>query len=173
MEGIYFSVRSLSCSFSLPALISPELWSSRFFGLNPQGVRFHRGKAWIRRATMGLTLAALAALLVWQFKPDPFLEKSSLAKELTEEVKDVIRSSGLAQLVQANVSFTRADIEGQNSLLVVVYVQRTGHSSLSDSEVKHQLSRMIAAEIEKGQGNVTPLVDVTVFPERAEPGQTM
>ena len=67
----------------------------------------------------------------------------------------------MARLVEANVRFTRADIAGQNTLLVLVYVRPNGNGD-DPNLVRQQLSQSIRSRL-SGQFNVTPLVDVTIL----------
>ena len=136
------------------------------FGLAPRGVRYDRGRRWIRYATYAVTIGALAALLTWQFWSLPNLQRSSVSKRISEEIHEAVDQSQLAKLIEANSRFTRADIEGQNSVLAVVYVQKADGVKLSDGEVKDELTRRITERINARDFNVTPLVDVTVFPAK-------
>lgn len=77
---------------------------------------------------------------------------------MTVDVRQVIRLSGLAQLVQANARFTRADIPGQNTLLVTAYVQ----SDADGAKVKARLSHTIKQRL-TAQYNAVPPVDITVL----------
>jgi hypothetical protein len=47
---------------------------------------------------------------MWQFSAEPDLQRSSQAQRATADVRQVVRESGLAQLVKADAQFTRADI---------------------------------------------------------------
>ncbi|HYG34454.1 MAG TPA: DUF389 domain-containing protein [Clostridia bacterium] len=133
------------------------------FGLSPKGVRFERGQNWLRWSSLGVTTLAMGALMAWQFWQPPDLQRSGRAQRAASEVKQAINSSPLAQVVETNVRFTRADIPNQNSLLIVAYVQRRPGVEAPDAAIKQDLTFRIRQSIEKQGFNVTPLVDVTVL----------
>jgi uncharacterized hydrophobic protein (TIGR00271 family) len=141
----------------------------RFYGkITPEGVRFPRGKSSIVGASLAVTVLILASLLAWQFWSTPNLQRSSRSQRAAATIKQVVNGSGLADLIEANVRFTRADVPGQNSLLAVVYVQRKNGLAASDAELKQQLARGIQRQLLDEGFNVTPLVDVTVLDSSAQ-----
>jgi uncharacterized hydrophobic protein (TIGR00271 family) len=135
------------------------------FGLGPKGVRFERGRTWMRWASMGAAALALGVLLAWQFWATPDLQRSTRSQRVASQVKKAVNGGTLARVVEANVRFTRADIPGQNSLLVVAYVQKLPGIRMSDAEVKKQLAATIRSEIDADNFQATPLVAVTVLEE--------
>jgi uncharacterized hydrophobic protein (TIGR00271 family) len=135
----------------------------RWFGLTSQGTRYQRGKPGVFKATLALSAIALAGMLVWQFSQSPNLQRSSQAQRATAEVQDAIEEVGLADLVEANVRFTRPDIAGQNTLLCVIYVQRRSDVTLPDTEIQNRITEAIQQQLQEQDFNVTPLVNVTVL----------
>ncbi len=133
------------------------------FGVNSEGARFKRGKSLIRKSSYAITVSAILCLLAWQFWDAPNLNRSSLSKRLSEEVQTVIDKSKLAKVVEANSRFTRSNIKGQNSLLVIAYVQRKKEVVFSDEEIKKKLRHRIARSIREKHENVMPLVEVTIL----------
>jgi uncharacterized membrane protein len=68
------------------------------------------------------------------------------------------------------VRFTRSNIEGQDTLLSVVYIQRQPQVTASAEEIRvgaarrrHRLTQSIQTQLLKQNFNVTPLVDVNVL----------
>ncbi|MHC5937335.1 hypothetical protein [Nostoc sp.] len=59
--------------------------------------------------------------------------------------------------------FTRSNIEGQDTLLSVVYVQRQPGVTASSEEIRDRLTQSIQAQLLKQDFNVTPLVDVNLL----------
>ena len=131
----------------------------RLYGVTPTGARYDRGKAWVGRASWIASLCAAAALLSWQFWNQPDLTRSSQAQRATADARAVVKDSGIAQLVQADAQFTRANIPGQNTLLVTVYVQQGQEDAAT---TRARLSAAIKQRLRR-EYNVTPLVDVTVL----------
>lgn len=134
----------------------------RLYGLSFQGVRYNRGHRWIFSIGLGVTIAALVALLTWQFVNPPNLERSSQAQQATTEIQEVLQDSSLINLVEANVRFTRSNIPNQDTLLCVIYVQRQPDVSLSDEELSDRITQQIQSQLLQNF-NVTPLVEVTVL----------
>ncbi len=135
----------------------------RVFGLSPQGTRYQRGKKRVFTIALAITVIALAGLLTWQFSNSPNLQRSSLAQRAKTQVQKAVEQVGLAKLVESNVYFTRANIEGQDTLLSIVYVQRQPGVTASSEEIRSSLTQSIQTQLLKQDLNVTPLVDVNVL----------
>ncbi|MGV2829688.1 DUF389 domain-containing protein [Myxosarcina sp. GI1(2024)] len=135
----------------------------RLYGLSVRGARYKRGSKWVFPVTLSIISAILIALLILQFSFSPNLRRSSLEQRANAEVQKVVRNSDLAKLVQSSVSFTRADIEDQNTLLSSIYVQRADNVTISDTEIKNRLTEAIQNQLNQQNFSATPLVDVTVL----------
>lgn len=110
-----------------------------------------------------ITVIALTGLLTWQFSHSPNLQRSSLAQRANAQVQKTVEQVGLAKLVESNVRFTRSNIQGQDTLLSVVYVQRQPGVTASSEEIRDRLTQLIQTQLLKQDLNVTPLVDVNVL----------
>jgi len=135
----------------------------RLFGLSTQGSRYQRGKRGVFPLALGMSALVLTGLLLWQFSNAPNLQRSSRAQRANAEVQKVVEQSGLTKLVESNVRFTRADIEGQNTLLCVVYVQRQPDVTRPTEQIRLELTQAIQTHLLQEGFNVTPLVAVTVL----------
>lgn len=136
----------------------------RFYGgLSSKGARYDRGKKWVFPVTLGITTLALVGLLNWQFFNTPNLERSSRAQRATADIQQVVQDNSLVKLVEANIRFTRSNIEGQDILLCILYVQRYSEVTLSKEKISESLTRDIQNYVKKVGYNVSPLVQVTVF----------
>ncbi|EAW33544.1 DUF389 domain-containing protein [Lyngbya sp. PCC 8106] len=136
----------------------------RFYGgLSSKGARYDRGKKWVFPVTLGITTLVLIGLLNWQFFNTPNLERSSRAQRATADIQQVVRDNPLVKLVEANIRFTRSNIEDQNTLLCILYVQRGSEVTLSKEKISESLTSDIQNYIKKVGYDVTPLVEVTVF----------
>ena len=135
----------------------------RVFGLSTRGARYRRGKKWVFAATLAVTVVTLVGLLAWQLSNPPDFQRSTRARRATAEIQQVIEASGTTQLVEANIRFTRSKIQGQNTLLGVVYVQRQPGVTASSQEIRNTLTRQIQTRLLKQGFNVTPLIDVNVL----------
>jgi uncharacterized hydrophobic protein (TIGR00271 family) len=131
----------------------------RIYGVSPKGARLARGS---ERWPIGLgaaSLAAIAALFTWQMANPPNLQRSSTAQRAAQDARQMIDQSGLAKVVQLDAKFTRADIEGQNTLLVTAYVQPSGADS---GDLQSRLEEAVKARL-KQRYNVSPVAHVTVL----------
>jgi len=135
----------------------------RLFGLSTQGSRYQRGKRGVFPISVGISAIVLTGLLLWQFSNAPNLQRSSRAQRANAEVQKVVEQNGLTKLVESNVRFTRADIEGQNTLLCVVYVQRQPDVTRSTEQIRLDLTQAIQTHLLQQGFNATPLVAVTVL----------
>lgn len=134
----------------------------RMYGLSTRGTRFERGKKWVSAASLSASIIILAGLLVVQFLISPDLERSSLSQRAAADIQDVIRDSGVARPVEVNVRFTRPSIREQNTLLCVIYVQKS-RGDLGSEEIRSDLVLRIQQKLMKKGYNVTPLIDLTVL----------
>lgn len=121
----------------------------RIFGLSPQATRYGRGKKRVFTIALTITVIALALLLTWQFSHSPNLQRSSLAQRANAQVQKAVEQVGLAKLVESNVRFTRSNIEGQDTLLSVIYVQRQPQVTVSNEEIRSRLTQSIQAQLLK------------------------
>jgi uncharacterized membrane protein len=135
----------------------------RLYGLTPKDVRYERGEAWISVTSLLITGMILVGLTTWQLWTQPDLQRSSRAQRAAAEVQQVVNQTDFAELVEANVRFTRADIQGQNTLLIIVYVQREPDSSLSAEAMRQELTQKIQSTLLSQGFDVKPLVDVIVL----------
>lgn len=131
----------------------------RLAGLSSSGARYNRGRRAVSVVSFALSALTLAAMLVIQFSEPPMLVRSTEARRATTEIKEAVKSTGIAHVVEANVRFTRADIEDQNSLLCVIYVQpaSSGHS---EREIRRTIERAVLDRLTVE--NFTPLLSVEV-----------
>jgi uncharacterized membrane protein len=135
----------------------------RLFGLSPRGARYARGQPWLFYVVLALTIAALGSLLYWQFQSDPDLERASRAQRATAVIQELVKASPIAKLVEADVSFTGTNIEGQHTLLGVLYVQRSQDSAISAAEIRSRLTQAVQKRLLREDFNVTPLIQVNVL----------
>jgi uncharacterized hydrophobic protein (TIGR00271 family) len=135
----------------------------RVFGLSTRGSRYRRGKQWVFAATLAVSAIALVGLLTWQLSNPPNFQRSTRAQRATAEIQQVIEASGTTQLVEANIRFPRPEVQGQNTLLGVVYVQRQPGVTASSQEIRTSLTRAIQKRLLEQGFNATPLIDVNVL----------
>jgi len=135
----------------------------RSYGLTPKGARYQRGKKGLFPAVLAVTFVALLGLLFWQFSDSPELQRSSREQSANQAIQQVVDDSDLVELVEANVRFPTPNIPGQNTLLVVMYVQRRAGVTESAEIISDRLTQTVQAELQAQGFNVTPLVSVNVL----------
>ncbi|MGC1308223.1 MAG: DUF389 domain-containing protein [Phormidesmis sp.] len=135
----------------------------RLYGLNSQGAVYKRGKRRFFPIAIGFSVVVLALLLSWQFSSTPDLLRSSRTQRAVAIIQKVVENDPYVSLVESDVRFTRANIQGQNTLLSNIYVQpRKGQNVAADS-TSRRLSEEIQTELIEEGFNVTPLVNVTLL----------
>ncbi|MDX2232230.1 MAG: DUF389 domain-containing protein [Leptolyngbyaceae cyanobacterium bins.349] len=135
----------------------------RWYGLSVRESRYSRGQKGVFPVAVTVTAIALAGLLTWQFSNPPELERASRAQRANAEIQTVIQQAEWADLVEANIRFTRASLADQNTLLCVVYVQRAEGVTLPAEEIRSRLTQAIQTRLRERGFNVTPLVDISVL----------
>ncbi len=158
MTGSLFLLLLQLCGINLSAALL-----FRCMGLSTQGARYSRGKKALFPIALAVTVLALIGLLSWQFANSPNLERASLAQRANAAVNQVVEQEPSAQLVESNVRFTRSNIAGQDTLLTVLYVQRSSDTTESDAAIQERLTQSIQARLVEQNINVTPLVSVNVL----------
>lgn len=93
----------------------------------------------------------------------PNLQRSSITQRANTDIQTVVKNSGLAKIVEANIRFTRPDIPEQNTLLATIYVQKNSDISESNEAISTRLTQMIQNQLLQKNYNVTPLIEVNVL----------
>lgn len=135
----------------------------RLYGLNSKGAVYQRGKQKIFPIALGLSALVLAILLSWQLSSTPDLLRSSQTQRAVAVIQNVVESDPYVSLVESDVSFTRADISDQNTLLSNLYVQPRKGQDISAESVSRRLTKEIQDALLSEGFNVTPLVNVTLL----------
>ena len=139
----------------------------RLYGLSAKGARYKRGNKFVFPITLGITTVILVALLTLQFSLSPNLQRSSLEQRANAEIQQIVEDSSLGKLVKSSVSFTRADIPGQNTLLCLVYLQRPENTNLTDRQISDRLTTQIQQSL-MPKIPATPLVSISVLEPPAD-----
>ena len=130
-----------------------------------RGVASDRGRGWVFATSLAASALALAGLLAWQFHDAPGLQRSSLAQRAKSRGREMSSSAArLADLVEANVRFTRPDIPGLGRAPRRSCTSGAGREwTRSPREIRTELTRSIRERL-LGRGyEVRPLVDVVVL----------
>ena len=135
----------------------------RWGGLAGGGARFKASAKGLFRAGLAASALALVALLAWQFTSPLALQRASLDHEIASQMRQAVEESALAAPVEVSARFTRTDVQGQSTLLGVVYAQRHAGVTFSDEEVSQQLAELLRREVRARWPYVTPLVRVSLF----------
>jgi uncharacterized membrane protein len=136
----------------------------RLSGLKSSGPRYDRGKTQVFFASLAVTVVLLGLLAWWQFRQQPEMQRSSISKRAEEEIQKTVNEYRYAGLVEGNARFTRANIEGQNTLLCEVYVQAT--SGKARAEIENELALLVVRAIKEELKDVDPVVNIVVMQNR-------
>lgn len=80
----------------------------------------------------------------WQHADTPSLRHATRAEQAAAIVRETVRQSGLAAVVDAQVRFTRADVAGPDALLVQLHVvPRQARKKGSEKGVREKGVRVI------------------------------
>lgn len=135
----------------------------RGFGVRAEGTRYPRGKPWLFPAAFAVTGILLGGLFYLQLMNPPELQRASRAQRAAAEVQALLNESELVKVVEVDARFTRADIAGQDTLLVILYVQEREGVDLPDDVIRRELTQDVQARLLAAGFNVTPLVIVNVL----------
>jgi uncharacterized membrane protein len=142
----------------------------RLFGLKAEGTRFMGGVKKLFPLALAASAAVLVGLFVWQLSSPPELQRSSQAQRAAYEIRQAVEESPLGSPVEVSARFTRAEIQDQNTLLGIVYVQRADSVELGPEAIAQALTQRIQTRLLDGGFNATPLITVTVLePPRTVP----
>ncbi|HEX2280232.1 MAG TPA: DUF389 domain-containing protein [Thermomicrobiales bacterium] len=135
----------------------------RLFGLRAEGPRLERGRSGVVWGSFALAAIALALFMLVQFgSGSPDFQRATLEQRARSSVLTAVNANPDIEPVQLDVSFTRADIPGQNALLVELYIQPSGNVDASDEDLRQEVTTLAQQSILEQNFNVTPLVAVTV-----------
>jgi uncharacterized hydrophobic protein (TIGR00271 family) len=135
----------------------------RLFGVRAEGPRLERGRSAVTWAAGAVALAGIAILLLVQFGAgSPDLQRSTIEQRARSTVLSTVNAHPDAEPVDVDVRFTRADISGQNTLLVELYIQPPEDSGASPDDLREDVTSQVQQAILAEDFTVTPLVAVTV-----------
>ena len=135
----------------------------RLFGLNTSGTRYQRGSRRLFYASVATSLVLLGLLLAWQFTSPVELQRSTITGRAVGVVEETLSQSELAELVEANLRFTRPSNSNQKTLLGIIYVRRGEGVSLSDAEIQSRLKQELSADLNRFDPEITPLLQVSIL----------
>lgn len=134
----------------------------RLFGLTPSGARYQRGGRGVRLASVLGTLAALGALMAWQFgSASPALQGATIEHRMRDAVLAALSADGQVAVIESSLRFTRASNPGRRTLLIVLYVQRDADAPLSGDALKDHVSTVARRAVTSREPTVTPVAAVT------------
>ena len=136
----------------------------RMYGVRHEGARIERGKSKVTWVSSALAITGLATLMLVQFGAgSPDFQRSTIEQRARSSVLSTVNSSPDAEPVDVEVSFSRADIPGQNTLLIEIHVQRSEGSDIAGDDLRREITTRVQQAILDQDFNVTPLVAVTVL----------
>lgn len=135
----------------------------RLNDLKSRNAHYDRGLPWLFPVGLGVTVLALVGLFAWQQVDSPELKRATISQQVANDVNRIIDDSPRVELIELQTRFTRTNIEDQNTLLIVVYVQPTPDAILRDAELATLLREQIEAKLADKDYDITPLIAMTVL----------
>lgn len=135
----------------------------RLANLQPGRAHYDRGKPWLFYAGLTITVVALSAMFVLQRLDPVDLQRASVTQEAAVVIQTVVQDYEAANLIELQTRFTRTDIEGQHTLLVVLYVQPVADTDRTDQQIAAELRQQIRDELATQEYDITTLIDVSVL----------
>jgi uncharacterized hydrophobic protein (TIGR00271 family) len=127
-------------------------------GLKSIGPRYNRGKKKLIVLSVGITLIFFTALVIYQYSTPVELQRSSISKIASEDIKKMIDARDDIYLIDIQSRFTRSYTD-EDILLVTVYAMQ--NESLN-KPVKTEIARDIQRMLRKNYP-FTPLVDIILL----------
>ena len=131
-------------------------------GLTTKGTRYKRGKKSTYYISLGLTALLLAVIMFWQFNSKPELERSSVSRRVEAIIQKTINKHEEVGLVETTARFTRANIEGQNTLLCNIYLQKL-EGQTDKNILNKNLKQELIKDIKNEYKDVTPIIVITII----------
>jgi uncharacterized hydrophobic protein (TIGR00271 family) len=135
----------------------------RLFGVSAEYKPFGRPDKYIFPVVVTITAAAFVGLLAWQFSNPLWFERASLSQRAVGHVQEVVDTYPWAETVEVSARFTRSEVAGQNSLLIVVYAQLVPDALLQDDVIRAELRDAIDERLAQEEPDITPLVNLQLF----------
>jgi uncharacterized hydrophobic protein (TIGR00271 family) len=135
----------------------------RAAGVSAEAARYERGQTRVFIASLILAAVALGGLLTWQFSTPINLQRDSLARDLSDDIRQMLEDDPLVHPVEVNARFTHPDLDGRDTFLAVIYAMRLPDSAPTAGEIEDRLQREIRALLNRPELPLVPIVDVTVL----------
>lgn len=134
----------------------------RLFGVTVRNSVYQRGAHWLFYAGVAVSAVALVGLLAIQFGQPPYLQRSSIEQRAVGVIERTLAERNDVYLAEADLTFTRPDIPGQDTLIAHLTLQR-GETTTDLTTLDAEITTLIQARLLAQNWNVTPLVDVTIL----------
>ncbi|WP_224994694.1 DUF389 domain-containing protein [Cesiribacter sp. SM1] len=136
-----------------------------FYGkVTPGGIRFLNGKKSILISTCLLAVLAIGAMMYWQFSNPPYLQKSSISTELTQELESKLKNIDNIEVISKSASFTNTTLHGKP----VVYIQTTVLSkdtTLAEQSLKRTVKQYLEDNLDFRDESIHKIYQITVLEE--------
>ncbi|WP_162053521.1 DUF389 domain-containing protein [Pontibacter pamirensis] len=141
----------------------------RFMGnVSIKGVRFASGKAYVFYLSMAVSVLVIGGLLYWQFSSPPGLQKASLNTLITEVMHTTLEEMEDVETIEISARFTRGTLPDLNPVICELYLYNRSNT-LSDEEVKQQVSALLYKRIKEQNWNADPMFNITVLDYQGNP----
>jgi uncharacterized membrane protein len=135
----------------------------RYLGkVTTKGVRFADGNHMVFNLSIITSLIITGALLFWQFYQQPSLQKSSLATQITNEIKTELEDLKDIETIEVSSRFTRGTLADKNPVICELYLYNRNHL-MTDDQVKKLVEDILTKRINAEKWNADLMYSITML----------
>lgn len=130
-------------------------------GLRPSSYRYATGRRGLLRGGIVVAVLAVAVLVGAQLATDPDLQRSSVAREVSQQVGALLEDEGGVELLEITADVPSTATPGSPRVIVTLTVELSSPADADD--VEERLASRLRRELADQFPEVVPLVDLTVL----------
>jgi uncharacterized membrane protein len=115
----------------------------RLYGIKVEDSRYEHGKKWLLPAAVAVSAVVMAGLLVWQYGQPQYMHSASRAQRVAADIRETVNAYEEAEVLSIDVNLTSENNTSPNTLLAVVYVERTEDAFRSSALIEADLRSQI------------------------------
>lgn len=127
-----------------------------------KGVRFVKGRKWLRQIALVVVFAGLCLMLWGQFSEPPFLRKASRKTELNDAVEQVLTGMDKLQVVSHSAEFTGRMKNDKAILRYEIEVIPAGEG-ISGEDLRSMVLAKLKAGLRRKHDDIYPVYQVSVL----------
>lgn len=132
-------------------------------GVRPTGHRYASEHTWWPAVGIGVAAVTVVGLVVLQFVTGTSLQRSSVARQVTELTADALRASDDVELLEVTADVPSTDTPGPPRIIVRADAELRPDGAGPADVVSAQLTRRIRSHLADELDGIVPLVDLSVL----------